>query len=79
MIQKVKVTYSTFQVSDYLDNEKVIAEYLSSAAHDENPDVLLKALADVAKTRGMAKVAKGFRPGPRKPLQGIKPRSETEI
>jgi DNA-binding phage protein len=58
MKQKAKVTYSTFDVSDYLDNEKVIAEYLSSAAQDENPDVLLKALGDVAKARGMAQVAK---------------------
>ncbi len=45
-------------MSDYLDNEKVIAEYLSSAAQYENPDVLLKALGDVAKARGMAQVAK---------------------
>ena len=44
-----KVTTSTFQVTDDLDNETVIAEYLSSAAQDENPDVLLKALGDVAK------------------------------
>ena len=58
MTQKTKVTYSTIHVSDYLDNEKVIAEYLSSAAQDENPDVLLKALGDVARARGMAQVAK---------------------
>ena len=46
--------------SSHLDNEEVIAEYLSgAAAEDENPDVLLLALADVAKARGMAHVAKG--------------------
>lgn len=76
-----KVTYSTFQVSDYLDNEKVIAEYLSSAAQDENPDVLLKALGDVAKARGMAQVAKDSGLG-RESLYkalspGAKPRYET--
>ena len=58
MKTKTKVTYSTFNASDYLDNEKVIAAYLSSAAEDKNPDVLLKALCDVAKARGMAQVAK---------------------
>jgi probable addiction module antidote protein len=45
-------------VSDYLDNEKIIAEYLTSAAQDENSDVLLNALGDLAKARGMAQVAK---------------------
>ena len=47
-----------FDASSHLDNEEVIAEYLSAAAEDENPDVLLLALADVAKARGMAHVAK---------------------
>jgi probable addiction module antidote protein len=81
MKQKPKVTYSTFHVSDYLDNEKVIAEYLSSAAQDENPDVLLKALGDVAKARGMAQVARDSGLG-RESLYkalspGAKPRYET--
>jgi len=50
--------FATFDVSDYLDNEEVIAEYLSAAAEDANQDVLLAALANVAKARGMAQVAK---------------------
>jgi DNA-binding phage protein len=33
----------------YPDHEKHIAEYLSSAARDENSDVLLKLLSDVSK------------------------------
>lgn len=49
--------FSTFNVSDYLDNEEVIAEYLTAAAEDENPDVLLAALSEVAKARGMTQVA----------------------
>ena len=44
-------------MADYLDNEEVIAEYLSAAAEDDNPDVLLRALSDVAKARGMSQVA----------------------
>jgi probable addiction module antidote protein len=50
--------YAPMDISSHLDNEEVIAEYLTAAAEDENPDVLLKALADVAKARGMAEVAK---------------------
>lgn len=49
--------YATFHAADYLDSEEVIAEYLTAAAEDENPDVLLAALAEVAKARGMARVA----------------------
>lgn len=51
------IDYSTFDASNYLDNEEVVAEYLTAAAEDENPDVLLRALSEVAKARGMSQVA----------------------
>lgn len=47
-----------FDVSDYLDDEEVMAEYLAACLEDPNPDVFLSALADVAKAKGMAQVAK---------------------
>ena len=49
--------FATFNVADYLDNDEVIAEYLTAAAEDENPDVFLSALAEVAKARRMSQVA----------------------
>lgn len=42
----------------HLDNAEVIAKYLAAALEDPNPDVFLHALADVAKARGISKVAK---------------------
>ena len=51
-------TFATFDVADYLDSEETIAEYLTAAAEDPNQAVLLAALSDVAKARGMATVAK---------------------
>src|SRR3954467_14927014 len=51
------VTYAPFDAADYLDNDIVIAEYLSAAAEDPNPDVFLAALGDVAKARGMTQIA----------------------
>jgi probable addiction module antidote protein len=51
-------TYAPFDVADYLDNDGVIAEYLSAAVEDPNPDVFLAALGDVAKARGMAQIAR---------------------
>ena len=47
-----------FDIADYLDDEETIAEYLTAAMEDPNPDVFLAALQDVAKARGMAAVAK---------------------
>lgn len=46
-----------FDAADYLDSDTVVAEYLNAALEDENPDVLLQAIADVAKARGMTQLA----------------------
>jgi probable addiction module antidote protein len=52
------MTYAPFDAAAYLDNDEVVAEYLSAAAEDPNPDVFLAALGDVAKARGMAQIAR---------------------
>ena len=49
---------AVFQAADYLDSEEVIAEYLTAALEDPNPDVFLHAMGEVAKARGIAAVAK---------------------
>ena len=46
-----------FDVSRHLNSEVVIAEYLAVALEDPNPDMFLRAVANVAKARGMASVA----------------------
>ncbi len=45
------VEFSAFEISDYLDDEKVIAEYLLAAADDPNQEVLSRAKSDVVKAR----------------------------
>lgn len=70
-----------FDASDYLDSEEAIAEYLTAALEDENPDVFLAAICDVAKTRGMASIAQSTGLG-RESLYkalapGAKPRYDT--
>jgi probable addiction module antidote protein len=47
-----------FDAAEFLDSEEAIAEYLSAALEDPNPDVFLAAVADVAKARGMSQLAK---------------------
>jgi probable addiction module antidote protein len=50
--------FAPFDAAAYLDNDVVIAEYLTAAAEDTNPDVFIAALGDVAKARGMAQIAR---------------------
>ena len=47
-----------FDVSDYLDNDEMMAEYLTLSLEDENPEVFITALGNVAKAKGMAQIAK---------------------
>ena len=46
-----------FDASDYLDTEEVIAEYLTAALEDPDPDAFLTAVRDIAKARGVATIA----------------------
>lgn len=50
--------FTPFDAADYLDNEVTIAAYLTAALEDENPDIFLVAVKDVARARGMTQLAK---------------------
>jgi probable addiction module antidote protein len=74
---------AVFDAADYLDDDTVISEYLSAALEDDNPNVFLQAIADVAKARGMTKLAKDTGLG-RESLYkalapGAKPRYDTVL
>lgn len=77
------VKLATFDAADYLDDEETIAEYLSAALEDPNPDVFLAAIRDVARARGMTQLAKDAGLG-RESLYkaltpGAKPRFDTML
>ena len=77
------VKFKKFDVADYLDNEETIAEFLSAALEDENPQVFLAAIAAVAKARGMTTIANNTGLG-RESLYkalapGAKPRYDTVL
>ena len=59
-----KTNYAAFDPADYLDNDDVIAGYLSAAAANSNPEVFLAALADVAKALGSGKLVNGASSSP---------------
>jgi len=52
------VKLKKFEPSDFLDDDEVVAEYLTAALEDPNPDVFLAAVGNVAKARGMSSIAK---------------------
>ena len=47
-----------FDATKYLTDDEAVAEYMNAVLEAEDPDLLLLALGDVARARGMAQVAK---------------------
>ena len=80
---KTKVKLTPFDAARYLTDDAAVAEYMTAILETGDPDLLLLALADVARARGMAQVAKDAGPG-RESLYkalapGAKPRYDTII
>lgn len=70
-----------FDAAAYLDSEETMAEYLSAVMEQDDPDLLLAAIGDIAKARGMAQIARDAGLG-RESLykalsHGAKPRFDT--
>jgi len=47
-----------FDASAYLDSEEAIAEYLTAVLEENDPDLFLAAVGDIAKARGMMQIAR---------------------
>jgi probable addiction module antidote protein len=76
-------TFAPFDAADYLDDEETIAEYLTAALENPDPDVFLAAVRNVARARGMTQLAKDAGLG-RESLYkaltpGAKPRYDTVL
>lgn len=55
--KKRPLELAPYDASESLDNEEVIAAYLDNAIRDPDPGMFLLAVANVAKARGIGKVA----------------------
>jgi probable addiction module antidote protein len=55
---KTKTKLVPFDAARYLTNDAAIAEYMTAVLETDDSDLLLLALGDVARARGMAQVAK---------------------
>ena len=82
-MSKTSMKLVPFDAARYLDSDEAIAEYMTAVLEAEDPDLLLLALSDVARAKGMAQVAKDAGLG-RESLYkalapGAKPRFETVV
>ncbi|MBN8280194.1 MAG: putative addiction module antidote protein [Gammaproteobacteria bacterium] len=51
------VRLTEFDTSAFLDDDELVAEYLTAALEDGKPDVFLVAMANAARARGIPAVA----------------------
>ncbi len=70
-----------FDAARYLTDDAAVAEYMTAILETDDPDLMLSALGDVARARGIAQIAKDTGLG-RESLYkalapGAKPRFET--
>lgn len=54
---KMTTKISNFDVSEYLNDDASIAAYLSEITEEGDPKLLLSAIGDIAKARGMSSIA----------------------
>ena len=55
---KSKAMLLPFDAARYLSDDVAIAEYVTAVLEANDPDLLLLALADIARAKGMAEVAR---------------------
>jgi probable addiction module antidote protein len=54
----MKITTKKWDASEYLDSPEMIQEYLKAAFEDGNSEVLMAAIGNVAKAKGMSDIAR---------------------
>lgn len=80
---KSKIKLLPFDAARYLTDDTAIAEYMTTVLEQDDPELLLLALGDIARARGMAQIAKDAGLG-RESLYkalapGAKPRFDTVV
>ena len=59
MAKKIRIAdLPEFDVTEYLEDDQAIAEYLTVVLEENDPALLAAALGDIARARGMSEVAK---------------------
>jgi probable addiction module antidote protein len=59
MTDKIKIAdLPEFDITEYLDSDQAIAEYLSIVLEENDPAALAEALGSIARARGMTEIAR---------------------
>lgn len=79
----MKDNLTNFDISQYLDNNEIIAEYLTQVIEEGDMDELFSAIGNIAKAKGISQISKDTGLG-RESLyktfkKGSKPRFDTVI
>lgn len=82
-VTKSRAKLVPFDAAKYLTDDEAVAEYMNVVLEADDPDLLLLALADIARAKGMAQIAKDSGLG-RESLYkalspGAKPRFDTVL
>ena len=65
--------FSKFEVYEFLDNDELIAGYMEEILKDGDPKLILSALNDIAKAKGMSKLAEKSGLGRESMYKALKP------
>jgi probable addiction module antidote protein len=59
MTEKIKIAdLPEFDITEHLDSEQAIAEYLTVVLEEDDPSALAQALGSIARARGMTEIAR---------------------
>lgn len=70
---------SSFDAARYLDSEEAVAEFIDAALATGEPAVLIRALGEVARAQGMARVAKRSGLGRESLYKALQPSSHPRL
>ena len=69
----MSATFTTFDAAEYLDSDEAIAAYMNEVIAEGDDDLFLSALSDIARARGMTKIAEESGLGRESLYKALKP------
>ena len=53
-----KVTFSVWDMAEHINTKEDVVEYLAAALEENDPALLLAVIGDIARSKGMARIAR---------------------
>ncbi|RJQ50728.1 MAG: putative addiction module antidote protein [Desulfobacteraceae bacterium] len=74
-----KTTTRPYDVAEYLENAEDMAAYLEAALEDGDPNVVITALGNIARARGMSQIARDTGLGRESLYKALSPEGNPEF